>query len=208
MHPNARLQPRQLLPPASGVTPAATLFSVWHKCMHPCQKQRKRTDLPGERKGEPDVAQQRRYFTSWDWRLRGHVLCPGPPAPGAGLGPRSLGFTPKPEDAPHTRTLAPARRDEVLTAETDPARQRRHRTTELTQRVNGSEAPAGTFFLANVKATQRNLTFFPLVNACGCESCYSHSIFMPISKHFFSRQNWQRFRWCLLMTQSWLLRQL
>lgn len=37
---------------------------------------------------------------------------------------------------------------------------------------------------------------------------YSHSIFMPISRHFFSRQNWQRLRWCLLMMQSWLLRQL
>lgn len=37
---------------------------------------------------------------------------------------------------------------------------------------------------------------------------HSHSVFIPILRHFLNRQNWQRLRWCLLMTQSCLLRQL
>ena len=41
--------------------------------------------------------------------------------------------------------------------ETDPAQRQRHRTTELTQRVNWNEAPAGTVVLAYLKATHRDL---------------------------------------------------
>lgn len=159
-------------------------FSVWHKCT--CVlKHRGREQTFSERKGSQ--AWHHNGATS-QAGTGGSRACavPRPPSSGAGLEPRSLGFTPKPRHhSPHTRTGSHTS-GRVLTVETDPAYLPSSHRTELTQRVSGSEAPAGTVFLANVKATQRGSHSPPLVNACRCRPCYSHSIFMPISKHFFS----------------------
>lgn len=79
-----------------------------------------------------------------------------PQLPGQGRGcllsasPQSLCLLPT-----HARWLPHFGKD--FTVETDPAQQRRRRTTELTQRVNRNEAPGGTVVLAYSKATHRDL---------------------------------------------------